>query len=253
MTDLEALTRLVREAGAKALRYYGQVTPDEKADRSFVTAGDRAVEEFLRAGLEQHWPGIPVLGEELEDEVHQSVAWAVDPIDGTANFVAGVPIWAVCVGLITDGIPSMGCVYYPCFEEMYAAERHRGAWLNGQPIQVRKDGEIRRDDLLGLSTLAVKRMKVTLRCKVRSLGTAVSCYTFVAKGALIGGVVTDNRVWDIAAGLCIAWEAGAQACYLRTGELIERLPLTRNALPPQVVAPPQFLEFVRRGILEESP
>ncbi len=253
MIGPKGLCDLVRRAGEKALTYYGRAQPDEKADRSFVTEGDRVVEQFLRKELEKILPGVPVLGEELEQGVDQSVAWVVDPIDGTANFVAGLPIWAVCVGLMEDGLPILGCVYYPCFNEMYWAEKSKGAWLNGERIRVRAGNEIRRDDLLGLSTLAVKRMRVTLRCKVRNLGTAVSCYTFVAKGALIGGVVTDNRVWDVAAGLRIAWEAGAEGCYLRTGERIDRLPLMRDSLPPQVIAAPQFLDRVREGVTEESP
>lgn len=115
-------------------------------------------------------------------------------------------------------------------------------------IFARQDNQIRHDDLLGLSTLSIKRMKVNLPCKVRSLGTAVACFTFVAKGSFIGGVLTDNRVWDIAAGWIIAKEAGADVIYLLTGEPIEKLALQREQLPPQLVAPPQFIDTLRQGI-----
>ena len=94
----------------------------------------------------------------------------------------------------------LGAVYYPAFGELYAAHQGKGAWLNGTPIRARTDDDIRRDDLLGLSTRSVTRMQVQLPCKVSSLGTAVASFPFVAKGSYIGGILTDNRVWDIAAG-----------------------------------------------------
>jgi len=248
LTELEVLKDITRRAGEIALSYYGRVVPSEKPDHSFVTEADKVVEDFLRTELAKHFPGVDVLGEEVEEGVKRNVAWVVDPIDGTANFVAGVPIWAVSVGLVEDGVPTMGAVYYPAFGELYFAQRGKGAWLNGRKILARRDSEIRHDDLLGLSTLSIKRMKVNLPCKVRSLGTAVACFTFVAKGSFIGGVLTDNRVWDIAAGWVIAKEAGAEVVYLLTNEPIARLSLNREQLPPQLVAPPQFIEVLRSGI-----
>ncbi len=248
MTELEVLKSIVRRAGELALSYYGRVVPSEKPDRSFVTEADKVVEDFLRTELAKHFPGVEILGEEVEQCVKRDVAWVVDPIDGTANFVAGVPIWAVSVGLVENGVPTIGAVYYPAFGELYIAQKAKGAWLNEKRIFARQDDEIRHDDLLGLSTLSIKRMKVNLPCKVRSLGTAVACFTFVAKGSFIGGVLTDNRVWDIAAGWLIAKEAGAEIVYLLTGEPIAKLSLNREQLPPQLVAPPQFIEVLRRGI-----
>ncbi|MFN3420652.1 MAG: inositol monophosphatase family protein [Armatimonadota bacterium] len=248
MTDLEVLKDITYRAGKLALSYYGRVVPSEKPDHSFVTEADKVVEDFLRTELAKHFPGVEVLGEEVEQGVKKDVAWVIDPIDGTANFVAGVPIWAVSVGLVEDGIPKMGTVYYPAYDEFYSAQEGKGAWLNEKQIFARQDRIIRHDDLLGLSTLSIKRMKVNLPCKVRSLGTAVACFTFVAKGSFIGGVLTDNRVWDIAAGWIIAKEAGAEVVYLLTGEPISHLILNREQLPPQLVAPPQFIDTLRRGI-----
>ncbi len=252
MTDLEVLAQITRQAGELALSFYGRVTPLEKPDRSFVTEADKRVEEFLRSELGKHFPGVEVLGEEVEQGVQTKVAWVVDPIDGTANFVAGIPIWAVSVGLVEDGLPVLGAVYYPSFGEMYLAQQGKGAWLNGQRIFARQTEVVHKDDLLGLSTLSIKRMRIHLPCKVRSLGTAVACFTFVAKGSFIGGVLTDNRVWDIAAGWLIAKEAGAEVVYFLTGEPIARLHLHRDPLPPQLVAPPQFLQWLREGILLEE-
>lgn len=248
MTELEVLKSITHRAGEIALSYYGRVIPSEKPDHSFVTEADKVVEDFLRAELAKHFPGVEVLGEEVEKGVKKDVAWVIDPIDGTANFVAGVPIWAVSVGLVENGIPTMGAVYYPAYNEIYLAQQGKGAWLNEKRIFARQDEIIRHDDLLGLSTLSIKRMKVNLPCKVRSLGTAVACFTFVAKGSFIGGVLTDNRVWDIAAGWIIAKEAGAEVVYLLTGEPISHLTLNREQLPPQLVAPPQFIDTLRQGI-----
>ncbi len=248
MTELAVLTDIVRRAGELAMSFYGRVTPSEKPDKSFVTEADKAVEAFLRTELAKHFPGTEVLGEEVEQGVTSALVWVVDPIDGTANFVAGIPIWAVSVGLVENGVPILGAVYYPAFGELYLAKQGKGAWLNEQRIFARRNSTVHHDDLLGLSTLSIKRMQVNLPCKVRSLGTAVACFTFVAKGSFIGGVLTDNRVWDIAAGWLIAKEAGAEVIYLLTGEPIARLKLTREQLPPQLVAPPQFLQWLRGGI-----
>ncbi len=248
MTELEVLADIVRRAGELAMSFYGRVTPSEKPDKSFVTEADKAVEAFLRSELTKHFPGTEVLGEEVEQEVTSAVVWVVDPIDGTANFVAGIPIWAVSVGLVDNGVPILGAVYYPAFGELYLAQQGKGSWLNGKRVFARRDNTVHHDDLLGLSTLSIKRMQVNLPCKVRSLGTAVACFTFVAKGSFIGGVLTDNRVWDIAAGWLIAKEAGAEVVYLLTGEPIARLQLNREQLPPQLVAPPQFLQWLRDGI-----
>lgn len=245
---MEALIGICREAGELALSYYGRVIPSEKPDRSFVTEADRVVEDFLRRKLRKTFPGTEVLGEEVERDVSALRVWVVDPIDGTANFVAGVPIWAVSVGLVEEDVPRLGVIFYPTFGELYAAQRGKGAWLNGRPIHVRKDKNLRRDDLLGLSTLSVKRARVNLPCKVRSLGTAVACFTFVAKGAFIGALLTENRVWDIAAGWLIAKEAGAEIIHLFDGMPLTRLPLTRRPFPTLLVAPPQFLETLRAGL-----
>lgn len=252
MTEIEILEDIVKKAGKTALSYYGRAVPSEKPDRSFVTEADKVVEEFLRNELEKHFPGVEVLGEEVEGVINRNVAWVVDPIDGTANFVAGLPIWAISVGLVEDGLPTMGAVYYPAFDELYIAEKGKGSWLKGRKIFARKDNAIRQDDLLGLSTLSIKRMKINLPCKVRSLGTAVACFTFVAKGSFVGGVLTDNRIWDIAAGWVIAKEAGAEVVYLLSGKPISKLDLNREQLPPQLVAPPQFLDTLRKGIEVDS-
>lgn len=248
LTELDVLREIARRAGELALPYYGRVIPSEKPDHSFVTEADKVVEEFLRSELARHFPGMEVLGEEVEKVVERDAAFVVDPIDGTANFVAGIPFWAVSIGLVENGVPIMGAVYYPAFDELYSAQEGKGAWLNGKRIFSRRDSQIRHDDLLGLSTLSIKRMKIDLPCKVRSLGTAVACFTFVAKGSFIGGVLTDNRVWDIAAGWIIAKEAGADVIYLLSGEPISKLSLNRDQLPPQLVAPPQFIGVLRNGI-----
>lgn len=248
MNDLEILIDIAKRAGALALSDYGLAVPSEKPDRSFVTEADKKVEEFLRMELGKAFFGVEVLGEEVETDVSASVAWVIDPIDGTANFVAGIPIWAVCISLVENGVPVLGAVNYPAFGELYVAQKGKGAFLNGTPIRARQDEKLHRDDLLGLSTETIKQMEVRLPCKVRSLGTAVACFTFVAKGAFIGGLLTDHRVWDIAAGLCIANEAGAEAIDFTTGKPITPLSLTRKQLPPQLVAPPQFIPMLQSGI-----
>jgi myo-inositol-1(or 4)-monophosphatase len=213
---IETVIEIARQAGALALQQWGRAVPVEKRDSSFVTEADREVESFIRQQLADHFPHAHILGEEHADcgDLNAEEVWAIDPIDGTANFVAGLPIWAVSIGLLKSGVPTLGVVYFPALDECFSAVVGQGAFLNGAPTFARQQQGVRRDDLFCISSLAFWGLDLNLPCKVRVLGSAVAEFTYVARGAFVGSVLYDFKLWDCAAGLVIAQESGATICNL---------------------------------------
>src|SRR5689334_2177086 len=139
--DLQFAAELARGAGRIVLDHYGKVERLTKthvaASAEAVTDADRASQRFIVAGLRKRFPTDGIVGEENEsgDAITfdcpnpMGRAWVIDPIDGTNNFVAGFPSFAVCIGLLDAGQPVLGIVFDVCRDQMYAAARGEGAWL----------------------------------------------------------------------------------------------------------------------------
>src|SRR5437899_9872528 len=126
--ELEAIAA---DAGALALRHFQHVASERKADRTLVTAAGREVEAFLVRELGSRLPEAGILGEEGTARGGQGPYRIVlDPIDGTAAFVAGLPTWCVCIGILRGDEPVAGVVHLPCGRETYSAMRGE-AWWNG--------------------------------------------------------------------------------------------------------------------------
>ncbi|MCS6859419.1 MAG: inositol monophosphatase [Abditibacteriales bacterium] len=230
---INTVIAIARQAGALALEHFGRVAPVEKQDRSFVTAADHDVETFIRQELLRHFPDTRIVGEEHADEgdLAGEWVWAIDPIDGTANFVAGLPIWAVSIGLLKDGVPHLGAAYFPALDECFSAVAGQGAFLNGQPTRARQQGGVRKDDLFCISSTAFWGLDLHVPCKVRVLGSAVAEFTYVARGTFIGAVLYDFKLWDCAAGILIAQESGARVSDLQ-GRPLPPFDLPRDARRP---------------------
>lgn len=251
---LEPLERAVRAAGELALSYFGKTVTERKLDRTVVTEADRAVERFLAERLLAIDAGARVLGEEGTSEVGAgSATWAIDPIDGTAMFVAGLPTWSISVGLVRNGEPELGCVYLPVSGEMFLAgadgplqwnglaidrSAEPGAW-NGQSFDSQA--------WVGLSSSHHRRMRVTLP-KVRGLGSTASHFAWVARGGAVAAVAFA-RLWDVAGGLACCRAAGVAYTYL-SGAPVDLGALLHGERTPEpiVAAHPRDLEAVRRHI-----
>src|SRR5436309_4698013 len=137
IADIELVKHLVVEAGKRALARCGAVACERKADESLVTEVDRETERFLSAELERAYPEFAFLGEEYGRRGRPDAPlWACDPIDGTTNFVFGLPHWCVSVGLVHQGVPLLGALYLPCLDELFWAVRDQGAFCNGVRLQV---------------------------------------------------------------------------------------------------------------------
>src|SRR5450432_2098032 len=146
---LNVMTAAARKAGRSLKRDYGEVENLQvslKGPANFVTAADRRTEEILQAELTKARPGYCFLGEEggRQDGDDKSHCWIVDPLDGTTNFLHGIPQFAISIALQRETTLIAGVIYNPANEELYIAERGKGAFLNDQRLRVagrRKLGE----------------------------------------------------------------------------------------------------------------
>jgi myo-inositol-1(or 4)-monophosphatase len=213
--DLEFVEELAREAGKWALTATAQMVSELKADFSYVTNVDREVERLIRGRLEARFPGCGYYGEETgRERLDAEWIWVVDPIDGTTNLVHGLPIWGVCIGLLHRREPHLGVSYLPILEEMYTAERGKGARCNGRVIQARVVDELEQEETIGVGSDALQVIDMRgFPSKQRNSGTVGSDIVFTARGALCATVNRNDKLYDVAAPLCIAVEAGCEATW----------------------------------------
>src|SRR5689334_17128025 len=136
--EIEAAKLLAQEAGAMALDYQRRgVRAELKSDESPVTAADRACEKLIVDGLEREFPEDGVLGEEgANREGRNGRRWIIDPIDGTRDFVRGIPLWAVLIALEQDGEIVAGAAHSPKQGLLLWAGRGEGAWANETPLRM---------------------------------------------------------------------------------------------------------------------
>lgn len=226
-----AAFELARAAGERALRAYrSAIQLDFKGDKQDdpVTATDRAIETFLRAELRQTFPDHGLLGEEHADDIAADAAyvWALDPLDGTANFASHLPLWGVSLGLLHHGRPVVGCIWVPVGPDLacgvYHARLGGGAWWNrDRRLSIASADEDLRGRLIALpgrywTTFRFRRPpRGTPRARrmadPRALGSITAELVAVAAGSLRLAVFVQPRIWDVAAGALVVQEAGGVA------------------------------------------
>jgi fructose-1,6-bisphosphatase/inositol monophosphatase family enzyme len=242
-----ALEPLMREAGALALRSFQDVTPERKADGTVVSEADRAVEDFLVRALRARFPTHGVLGEEGglvpgEDPRH---LWVLDPIDGTAGFLAELPTWCVSVGLVVDGVPTLGWVYLPVTGELFSGEPG-AAWLNGRPLRARAL-PLDKDTGVLWHARGHRYFETQWPGRIWGLESAAASLVYAARGSLAASLVGMIRPWDLAGAMAILAGAGAALLFLDDGAPVELAPLLPmgRAPRPMIAGHPETLRVVR--------
>lgn len=224
MTDLkEVLLEAIKESGAIIHRYFqGQFTVESKDGiNNLVTEVDKFSEEKIISIIKKYYPGHSIISEESGEEKQDSeYQWIIDPIDGTVNFAHGIPICCVSVGLKKGDDMLLGAVYNPMMNEMFFAEKGKGATLNGMPISVSKKSDFRKACLVTgfpykWPDMAEHPIKVFERfvlegLPVRRLGSAAIDLCWVACGRFDGFWEYNLSSWDVAAGYLIVEEAGGR-------------------------------------------
>src|SRR5437016_2597783 len=223
MRAMELLARaelesIAFDAGNLALRHFRHVASERKADRTLVTAADREVEAFLVAALRSRLPEAGILGE--EGTVHDgrgSYRIVLDPIDGTAAFVAGLPTWCICIGILRGDEPVAGVVHMPCAGETYSAVGGE-AWWNGARLPVLTgDAASAGDRFIVAHAKAHLRHRIRYPGKVRSLGSSAYHAALVARGVAEVAILGHVHLWDVAAVGAVLQAVGGCFVYLDTG------------------------------------
>jgi myo-inositol-1(or 4)-monophosphatase len=249
---LPAMADIAREAGALLMDYFRQnVKVEYKGEADLVTVADRKSEALIRERIGRHWPTHDVLGEEggLRD-TGSDYRWYVDPLDGTTNFAHGFPVFCVSMALDHKGNRIAGVIYDPTRDELFAAEKGSGAYLNQQRIHV-SGTENLAECLVATGFPSHKRHKnpniffyhqITLHTHgVRRAGSAALDLCCVACGRFDGFWEFNLNSWDTAAGVLIVQEAGGQVTDFKGGpfQLDSRETLASNGL----VHPAMLSEF----------
>lgn len=222
--DLALAQRAAQAAGDILMDHWSRrqnLRVTQKRAGDFLSQADLDAEASLRDTLLGVCPDDGWLGEETEAIAvgAQRRRWIVDPLDGTTNFLRGIPHWAVSVALEVDGVLSVGVVHDPAKSETFCASTGSGAWLNGAPIEV-ADTPSLNAALFGtgipfggmdhIDDHAADIARLLPSCAgVRRMGAAALDLAYVAAGRLDGFWERRLRPWDIAAGLVLLREAGA--------------------------------------------
>ncbi|MEL6202440.1 MAG: inositol monophosphatase family protein [Pseudomonadota bacterium] len=221
---LRAMAEAATHAGEALLtasrdRHLLKVT--QKTAGDFVSDADHQSEAIIAAHLERAFPGYGWLGEESAEKSSQvdGLRWIVDPLDGTTNFLKGLPHWAVSIALYQQDVPLCGIIHDPAKSETFSAERGRGAYLNGCRITVNKCTALN-SALLATGVPAGGRATYLPHCLrdldhlmpktagIRRWGAAALDLAYVAAGRLDAYWERNLGAWDIAAGALIVEEAG---------------------------------------------
>ena len=220
---LNVMTAAARKAGRSLKRDFGEVENLQvsmKGPANFVTAADRRTEEILRAELTKARPGYGFLGEEggRQDGADKSHCWIVDPLDGTTNFLHGIPQFAISIALEREGVIVAGVIYNPANEELFIAERGKGAFLNDQRLRVANRRRMTEAVVacglphLGRGDLALFRSEIAAVQEqvagLRRFGAAALDLAWVAAGRFDVFWERDLSPWDMAAGILMVREAG---------------------------------------------
>jgi myo-inositol-1(or 4)-monophosphatase len=232
---LNVMIKAAYRAGRSLKRDLGEIENLQvslKGPGNFVTAADRRAEEIVRGELAKARPDYSFLGEEGgtragSDKSHR---WIVDPLDGTTNFLHGIPHFAVSIALERDGAIVAGVTYNPANDDLFLAERGKGAFLNDQRLRVAARTRLADAVVacglphLGRGDLALARREIAAAQQhfagLRRFGAATLDLAWVAAGRFDAYWERDLSPWDMAAGLLLVREAGGFVSDLDGGDAI---------------------------------
>jgi len=238
MTDLAnryaAARRIAADVGTMALEYFRKrdaLTIDVKGHQDFVSEADTNVEIAVRAALARAFPEDGVVGEEgVPTSGASGYTWVIDPIDGTTNFINGIPQWCVIIACVHQGQTVIGVVHDPVHEELHHAVAGGGAFCNDRPIHCSPKTSLREGSLgVGFSGRThiegIKRL-VNLSCDAGTVfwrnGSGGLSLAYVATGRILGYVEEHMNAWDFLAGHLIVAEAGGRVEPVNADDAIVR-------------------------------
>jgi myo-inositol-1(or 4)-monophosphatase len=229
---INVMTGAARKAARGLLRDFGEVEQlqvSKKGPGDFVSAADLRVEKILRQELQKARPDYGFLLEEsgvIEGNDRHNV-WVIDPLDGTTNFLHGIPHFAISIGLVRDGEPIAGVIYQPLTDEMFWAEKGNGSFVNERRLRVSARNKME-DAVIATGIphhgrpepqrfLRQLPLVMAATAGVRRFGSAALDLAYVAAGRCDGFWEIGLKSWDIAAGIILVKEAGGYVSDLEGG------------------------------------
>ena len=207
-SNLNVMIKAAEKASKLVIRDFGEVEKlqiSKKGPRDFVTKTDKRVESIIIEELSKTKKNYSFLSEEIgkiKNKDEENI-WIIDPIDGTTNFLHGIPHFAICIALQSKNEIISGLIFDPIKDEMFFAEKNKGSYLNNQRLRVSKKNII--DDCLFSSNREGIRFS---NFNMRYTGCAALDLAYVAAGRFDGFFHNDINIWDVAAGSLMVREAG---------------------------------------------
>jgi myo-inositol-1(or 4)-monophosphatase len=213
------LTSLLDAVAERQRQDFGHMASEAKADGSLITACDRWSDETLVQGLAELYPGEGVLSEEGRHLVPATEAfWVVDPLDGTTNFAAGIPYWAISMARFEAGVPVLALLDVPPLRQRIVAVRGQGAWRNGKRLLPPSTQQLQ----TGCASLCSRSIGVLQKLpdrrfpgKIRLLGVASLNLVSVAMGQTVSALEATPKIWDLAAAWLVLTELGCSLQWLQ--------------------------------------
>ena len=206
--NLNIMIKAAEKASRALIRDFGEIEKLQvsiKGPNDFVSNADLKAEKIIIEELKKARPYYSIISEEEGSETNQDKnnTWIIDPIDGTTNFLHGVPHFAISIALKSGNEIVSGLIYDPIKDEMFYAEKENGSFFNNQRIRVSKKRDLS-SCLFATGGLSKKEVDLPLR----NSGSAALDMAYVAAGRYDGYFQNDLNLWDIAAGIIIVKEAG---------------------------------------------
>lgn len=260
---LNTAVKAARKAGAiinRAANDLDRLTVQTKKPRDYVSEVDRFAEETIIETLLEAYPSHAILAEESGQSGSSDHVWVIDPLDGTTNFLHGLPQYAVSIALLHKGVPTHGVVYDPIKNELFTASRGAGAFLNDRRIRVSKQAKMD-DALIGTgfpfrefhhadAYLGMFKDMMLKTAGLRRPGSASLDLAWVACGRYDGFFELGLNTWDLAAGALLVLEAGGLVgdfqgndTYLKSGHIVAGNPKIFGQMLP--VFAPHLTQAIR--------
>ena len=221
--NINVIVKACRKAAKNLIRDFGEIEKLQvslKGPGDFVTASDKKVEKILIDELQKARPNYSILSEEIgEINNDESFKWIIDPIDGTSNFLHGIPHFAISIGLEHDKEIICGIIYDPIKDEMFVAEKGNGAYVNNKRMRVSSRAKLK-DCIIftggprqnpkdkELFFVEYKNFSSVVKTPIRKMGSASLDIAYVAAGRCDGFWQRNLNYWDYAAGIILVKESG---------------------------------------------
>lgn len=253
----EFAKHVVRQCGDEAMKFYGRGDPALKFDMGLVTETELYLTEFFKKKLNAHFPEHQLFMNNWDEQEYthdeKRYVWIFDPIDGVANFQAGIPIWGISVSLLENFWPILGVFYMPASEDLFHARADKKAFKEKQEIRVSEQTSMNDESLFLIYSRFHNRYRINFPGKIRNLGCTSAHICYVAMGRAEAAVIASESYRDLAAARVIIEAAGGKLLKMDGGELFLNEYLDGRVIENHMLAvsPESFSEI--RQCIQETP